>query len=423
MRTGVKHGLRNFIVGTLGLMVLAGAGCDRPPAASAKGVETLDSAGVRITFSAGPSDGADSWSINPVPVVTIGEPTAQDPRYEFYRIWTADIDRHGRIWIVDGASNEIRAFDRRGSFLFAHGGAGSGPGEFREGPVIRVVGDTILAWDAGLRRLTWLRTDGAVQRTLPVRDQLGDLVSYSGSNLAWQLTATGELLVTGYQVLAPVDPHGAGGTWTFKSSYALVSPGEERIQRLPFVHEDVRIRTAARVMVSNPFDPLVRPALDPATGHVFAADDGSWEIREYEPAATLRAIIRAAIPAVPVDDELWEEVYEKWSDRAEEAGVHRDAFRSELHAFDAPDSISALIGLTVSRDGFIWAARGVRSDVHTTVDRFEIFDSTGVWRGSLEAPRNLGRVLAIGDSTMLVLARDTLGVERVELYSISRPER
>jgi|GEM_PF-3213983 len=76
----------------------------------------------------------------------------------------------GRYYVVDSARERrtIYVYDSEGRYLDSFGEAGEKPGEF-DTPVLQTIqGDTLLIFDGGLDRLTWLNTDGTLLDTLTV---------------------------------------------------------------------------------------------------------------------------------------------------------------------------------------------------------------------------------------------------------------
>ena len=73
------------------------------------------------------------------------------------------VDEVGRIYVADGASQEVRVFDRQGDFLRRFGRRGVGPGEFRSlAGVAWHPSGVLLAMDFGTRRVTAFDSVGTV---------------------------------------------------------------------------------------------------------------------------------------------------------------------------------------------------------------------------------------------------------------------
>ncbi len=72
----------------------------------------------------------------------------------------AVIDRGGNLFVAQPAVREIRVFDAQGDSLGVMGGRGEGPGEFGTISSIGLLGDTVVATDAALGRVSYFGTDG-----------------------------------------------------------------------------------------------------------------------------------------------------------------------------------------------------------------------------------------------------------------------
>src|SRR5690625_4203127 len=131
-------------------LTLAGCAADAPRANLAT---ERDSAGIRIVENAEPRPGTvPEWTIDDEPLLEIGVLDG-DPAEQFFRVAGTLRLSDGRVVVADGGSGEVRVFDAEGRHLATGGGQGDGPGEFRNlSRLYRLPGDTILAWDAGLRR-------------------------------------------------------------------------------------------------------------------------------------------------------------------------------------------------------------------------------------------------------------------------------
>lgn len=148
----------------------------------------------------GPVQGQDNARVSylplPPPVVTIG--TEGDPDYEFVRISAALRLPNSELAIADLRTPTIRLFDTKGKLLRKFGRDGAGPGEFRGINALFLAGDTLIAYDWVLRRVTRFLPTGTLLGTQPIQPDATD----GPVDLAGRL-ADGRWLVT--------TPHNA--TW------------------------------------------------------------------------------------------------------------------------------------------------------------------------------------------------------------------
>jgi hypothetical protein len=105
--------------------------------------------------------------IDGAPTVDIGG-SADDPHDQLSNI--GDVVRlgDGRIAVMNNGTSELRFYDSLGHYLSASGRAGDGPGEFRGVERLVRAGDSVIAYDYQLRRITTVTPAGGVGGTTPV---------------------------------------------------------------------------------------------------------------------------------------------------------------------------------------------------------------------------------------------------------------
>lgn len=127
-------------------------------------------------------------------VVVVGQ-DSDKPEYLFDRVRDGILTVDG-LWIADGGSNEIRSYTSAGSFQFALGEPGEGPGEFRSlARIFLLEPDALLAFDAH-GRVTVFGLERQVVRTFEVpwfRDGL-QATEYArlGAREWWTFSRTAE---------------------------------------------------------------------------------------------------------------------------------------------------------------------------------------------------------------------------------------
>jgi 6-bladed beta-propeller len=120
----------------------------------------------------------DGYSPLPAPLLTIG--AEGDPDYEFVAVRTAHRLATGDFVVTDWQSPTIRIFSPQGHLIRKLGRKGSGPGEFQAVHDLAVAGDTLIAYDWYLRRVTRLLPTGDILGTQPIQPSAGlpvDLVA------------------------------------------------------------------------------------------------------------------------------------------------------------------------------------------------------------------------------------------------------
>jgi hypothetical protein len=133
------------------------SGCDDVAAGAAAAPIVRDSSGIQIVEnSAYAWREGEEWTLSDSIHLDIGR-LEGDPDYQLFRVSAAVRRSDGAVVVANSGSHEIRVFDRDGNFVSASGRAGEGPGEYRSlSSLWRIRGDSLMAWDEGLRRATVL---------------------------------------------------------------------------------------------------------------------------------------------------------------------------------------------------------------------------------------------------------------------------
>ncbi len=119
--------------------------------------------------NAAPAQGEDYRPL-PKPLLVIGTEGQTD--YEFLGINAAYRLPDGSIVVADRQTSALRIFDSAGRLVRTLGRKGEGPGEFQIASVVSVAGDTIVAFDFAIFRLTTYKTDGTLLGTQPLLNAL-----------------------------------------------------------------------------------------------------------------------------------------------------------------------------------------------------------------------------------------------------------
>jgi hypothetical protein len=89
-----------------------------------------------------------------------------DPDLGFSSIGQVRVAPSGEIYVAEGTTREIRAYDATGALLATYGRQGEGPGEFRGIGDFGLVGDTLWVSDGSALRLTLFDVGGALLGTV-----------------------------------------------------------------------------------------------------------------------------------------------------------------------------------------------------------------------------------------------------------------
>lgn len=153
-----NHGTKRYLNVTFSLACLAAAaGCEADPEPPPLSHNTRDSAGIAIAVNSGAPAGAERWSVDADPMVSIGGADGP-PATMFTGVTSATRLSDGTIVVLENETSELRFFDPGGAHLRTAGGFGEGPGEFEYAEsFVRLAGDTLLV-DAGDRHLRFSPT-------------------------------------------------------------------------------------------------------------------------------------------------------------------------------------------------------------------------------------------------------------------------
>ena len=396
---------------TMGIIVGFAAcdGADGPDAAPAEGVtmqvDTVD--GVEVREARGTPE---QWDLEPA--FQVGELDGPDAEV-FQSVASLALAEDGSLWVADGGGSgaqDIRVFDAEGSHVRTVGREGQGPGEFQTLHSLTWVGaDTLAALDPGNARIGLLDREG---------EWLGQ----------WRYEAniTGPSRLIRFYPAARDEAYAYHVTWgegtgggTVRSLVPL--PPDAPRDTLALPDEDSPVPTAVLceqegIIRSFAIHAAGRWLDQPVPGGRLARAWGPeyWvEIRD--PDGEVDHALRRDPDPAPVDPEAWEEAMASYFDFRDEHG----ASGCDPADPDPPDHRPALRELLTDRDGALWLevedAQG---------RRFDIYDPDGELVAEVpDVPeRNEGVPPSIADDRLALVTADDLGVERVEVFQIRRPE-
>ena len=344
------------------------------------------------------------------------------PEYTLNRVRGLVADDRDRVFVLDQGDQVVRRYDPEGRHELTFGGAGEGPGEFSVPLALAVAGDSVVAYDQVLQRLTYFGPDGEVLRTVPVG------INPVGEGIAQALhrTARGWVFVmaTGCRFPRPEDP---------RPRWRLLLVEDEG-------EPDVIADEVARDQMAVYGEPgctslpaLAGPSYSVAfdgEGRMYRGDGERYEIRvtelggEGEPAqgsVVVRVVGREARPLELSPGRV--EGYERES--LESGGLPSnphlaDRVREVWDSVGYPAHWPYFDELHLDRRGFLWVGRPA---VEPGAPRdWDVFSPEGEYLGTLELPGDLD-VMAITDRRVWGRVRDDLDVEYVVGLEVGgRPE-
>lgn len=390
-------------------LALGTAACGAGERTGARAV-VRDSAGITIVENTTPlwRDG-DAWSLTAEPTVQIGVMEGE-AEYQLHRAVGATRLADGRIAVANSGTSEIRFYDPSGRFVSSAGRAGEGPGEFRNLGMFFRPGDSLVAYDYQLRRLSIFDGKGTFARSLVL-----ETPSDRRPLFPLGVFGDGTLLVSSILIFVQgeVKPGVARDTVLYLRQDlggALV----DSIGRFPIDEYLVRVTGGAMSVSPLPFGIGAFTAIH-GSGFFYGTSDG-YEIRRYASNGTLEMLIRRAVeprPVTPADVDAYKE--RLLSAAAEQ---NRQAVERRLADTPFPETMPTFSGFRVDAAGNLW----VEEYRHPADDRsrWTIFDPDGQMLGTLEMPP-LFNILEIGEDYVLGLATDEFDVEYVRLYGLIKP--
>jgi hypothetical protein len=352
-----------------------------------------DSAGVTLIETREPDcDKAPPVASLSGPALELG--LADSPDQQFHRIRQTALWGDSLLIVADGGSNELRVFDRRGRHVRSLGGAGRGPGEFSGLNSFVLRADTLVAYDGGTRRVTFMALNGTNIRTMqleaphdpthPILHRLSGIIN-------------GHLVLTAraYEMRMRSRPERFRVTvptliYTSEGSHlgVFAEPGgmdaygtTEMAGNLSFgrrssfaVHDDV----------------------------VLVADGGTIDIRAYRFPDGLVRIIRSATRARPVPS----------------SGIPADPRSEESQPWGAATTLPWIADLKVDTEGRLWV-QVYKIPFRGDLRAWMLFDvSSGKSIGCIKVPAEFS-LHHISGNRLIGVSASGGGVERVVVYELT----
>lgn len=397
-----------------GILLLSLAAACGPQGRGAAAIVERDSSGVSIVENE-LTRLRDACAVSPAPTVSIGVEDG-DEEHMLYRVFGATRLTDGTIALVNGGTHQVRFFGGDGQFLRASGRSGQGPGEFTDAFYIHwLPGDTVYVGDYRPFQFLVFAPDGRWVRSVrptPI---------YTNSPRSMHVLRDGRMLLAEEEPFQreaansfrerslTVAMHAADGSltdtiarmrngrwgqtmlgpqypWLFPhfESFAVIAARDERIVLGHASISELRVHRAA---AGYPVSLIIRwSAGDRAVRSEDIAAEQTRLTKEY-----------ASIPA-------------------EQRAFFVEPLLSDRRP--AADSFPAFARLRLGRDGRFWVREYARPQ-DPAEHRWVAFASDGRFDCRLVTPR-FDDVLEFGADYMLVHQRDSLGVERVMQYSLSR---
>jgi len=369
------------------------------------GFTVVDSAGIEIVRSAGPSE-PEPRRLDRVELTLDGPPTG------FVEVVAAIRLADGRVAVADAGSAMVTYFRPDGTAERSFGGSGDGPGEFRilQG-MGRTTADTLWVFDFSHHRFSIVAPDATVTREVTLRPPPGPLLAVgamAGGGFvlgeAWSSTAVAGASEPGLR-RDPVAYLAYAADGALRDTVAVV-PGREVV---------LTSEAGRGVMGSAP---LGRTAVHAPAGHaIVVGDQVDHEVQVWSPAGQLIRIVRWE--GGPLD--VTRDVRDAWLSGMEASvgEAERAPLRRRLGEVELPGRRPAYGDVLGAPDGSFWVAAFAADGGEPA--RWSVFDASGRWRYDVSVDDRF-RPLDVGEDWALGVSRDALDVQRVELRRLRASE-
>ena len=379
-----------------------------------------DSAGIRITTNAWPTNAAATLASSPTLEIGGGADASSDLAGVVAAVRLGD----GRVAIAEQSTRSIKLFDARGRFIRAIGRQGGGPGEFSAITRLELLrGDTLAAYD-GLRGvLAVFDTSGRLVRTSRLVTGMGGL----------QLQG---ILADGTMILA----RGYNPMFSRTSklerdsiSYVAATHGAASLDTIATVAgSEMYLYAGGTFSSRNPL-PFGRTSLIGVQTDRFAVATGdSWEVQLRAPSGQVREIHRLRQQPTAVTKADIARYKKDYADRmrgvrtqaaggggpppAAQATMLADRLKM-LEVVPFPQTHAPYDSLLVGPGDELWIrSAGPPSDAPRT---WVVLARSGAAVGTVTVPAGL-RLLDIGPTFVVAVRRDEDDVEHVGVYPLRR---
>jgi hypothetical protein len=389
------------------LLSLAVMACDNGTLATTS-FEVRDSSGVRIITNHDYQwPEGEGWRLSDQPRLDIGTLEGEE-HDQFFRVVNAVTLGDGRIVVANSGTNEIRCFDATGSFLYSSGRKGGGPGEFEALWTLAVLpGDSVIAFDRRLRRMSIFAPDGTFTRSFM-------FAALAGAALPMPIGLTfDQRLVVSERAFRTAETR--TGLTRDSTHYLLVDLDGALIDTLGyFPGAEWYIKTESEAIYSsNPPFSRSPEATVSGSGFYFGSGD-TYEIAYYASDGALQRLIRRMTPNLQVTAEDIER-YKQDALEGRRDPSRRQLLQSMLAEMPVPETMPAYSDIIVDLEGNLWVGEYRRPG--DDQPRWTVFDPDGVMLGGVETPQRL-RIFEIGSDYVLGRGVDELDVEHIHVYDL-----
>ena len=356
-----------------------------------------------------------TWQLARAPEVSIGVAEGA-PENMLHRVAGGFRFGNGRIVVANGGTQEIRVYDARGRFASSSGRRGEGPGEFTQLSRAFAYGDSILAYDFRLQRISILAPEGKFARSFNM-PRLRD--GYSAQPVGTLSDGTIVVQAT-RQFMMGDSPHGVNRESAVLYRVSRAGQALDSIAAVPGWERYVRtVNLNGRVGFTVHALPFARTPVVAVRGdRVYVGASDRFEIDVYTPEGKRERRISYNQPnrrVTRADVDRFRTA--RIASAAAQSDLYRQRTEEALTEMQLPDAMPAYSGVHADSDGNVWVQDyRAEGETHT---RWTVFDRSGRAIGRVTGPDNF-TLLDVGPDWILGLSRDELEVERIGLYRLTR---
>ncbi len=395
-------------------IVLSVAACGAEPDRAA--FVTRDSAGVSLVESSAPSwNDRSSWRLADQPHATVGTAEGAE-EYQLSWIWDALRLQSGAIVVGNAGSQQLRFYDSAGRFTRSTGRKGEGPGEFgafADMRIWRLPGGLLAVRDAPLPRINLFDTTGTFLRTVTFANPEGAARPHMNGAFA-----DGTLFVAAYE---PDGGTRSGEVVRSGLRYYRYGPDGAQIALIGSTPTAPRYVHQAGNTIHYPYLPLtVEPAIVADSATVLLLRNGEPEIERFDLGGKLLARIRWHSKRRSVTGELYKQYVSADLDKTQnpqQKGLYEMFYKLSL---PLPDVVPAYKDIRVDDTRHIWVEQ---YRLPWEAERvWDVLDPRGRWLGAVTLPGRFWFHRA-GQNYLLGTQMDSLDVEQIQVYALSRTPR
>ncbi|HXF95250.1 MAG TPA: 6-bladed beta-propeller [Gemmatimonadales bacterium] len=362
-------------------------------------VDTLASGTIVVHNPAtGIWDSASAWRIDEE--LRIGSAEGDDA-LAFNQIADLEVDRVGRIYVVESQTQEIRVFDSAGRFLRTIGRKGRGPGEFQQ-----AIG---MEWDPAGR--LWVVDQGNVRYTLldSAARVLGTRTRPLSGWFTWRwqggLDSTGLV----YEWYRKPDPTGGDVLLRYDTAFKAADTFP-----LPAYEGEVfKIEESGRrIWASVPFTPALSWIFDPR-GYVWFGITAPYRIYQRRLEGDTVRVIERAYEPLPVTSEDRDSVIARLDWFTKQGG--------KVDASRIPRVKPAFDSFFLDDRGYLWVDPVTPKEDEGRV--FDVFDPDGRYLGRARANVRLAGQPVFRGDYLHATTEDESGIPYVIRARIIRPSK